>query len=193
MNLLGIAIVCALVFLICFAVDRLIQKLFPKTELEKGKNVVRPARRSAVFGIILTFASVALAVFRLGKSTDTLLLIGCAVAFVLGVILLVTYFSFAIYYDQEKFLYCSHGKKQEFRYAQIRGQRTLMTRGGYNSILFVGDAEINLYSSMQNVNVFLGKAFYRWCEQKGIDPGNVENNPRMMAWFPDPDTQKNEN
>ena len=189
MNLLGIAIVCALVFLICFGIDKLLQRLFPKTELEKGKNVVRPARKSAVFGVILTFASVAVTVFRLSANMDALLLIGCAVAFVLGVILLVTYFSFVLYYDDEKFLCVRRGKKREFRYDEIRGQRTLMTRGGYQTVLFVDDTEIELYSSMQNVNVFLGKAFYRWCEQKGIDPGSVENNPRMMTWFPDPDEQ----
>lgn len=189
MPFLGIAIVCALVFLICFGIDKLVQRLFPKTELEKGKNVVRPARRSAVFGVILTFAAVAVTVFRISKEPDVLLLLGCAVAFILGVILLVSYFSFAIYYDNESFLYRSYGRKREFHYGQIRGQRTLMTRGGYNAVLFVDDTEIDLYSSMQNVNVFLGKAFYRWCEQKGIDPNSVENNPRMMSWFPDPDSE----
>ena len=187
MNLLGIAIVCAVVFLLCWLVDTACKKLFPKQELEKGKNIVRPARKSAVFGVILTFAAVSVAVFRLTKKPDTLLLIGCAVAFLLGVLLLISYFSFVLYYDEEKFLVVSHGKKQEFRYGEIRGQRTLMTRGGYQTVLFVGETQLDLYSSMQNVNVFLGKAFFRWCEQKGIDPDSVENNPRMMTWFPDPD------
>ena len=190
MSLIGIVIVCAAVFLVCFAVDKLVQKLFPKTELEKGKNVVRPARKSAVFGVILTFAAVSVTVFRLTKKPDTLLLIGCAVAFLLGVVLLISYFSFVLYYDEEKFLVVSHGKKREFRYGEIRGQRTLMTRGGYQTVLFVGETQLDLYSSMQNVNVFLGKAFFRWCEQKGIDPDSVENNPRMMTWFPDPDEGK---
>ena len=79
------------------------------------------------------------------------------------------------------------GGKKEFHYSQIRGQRSLMTRGGINTILFVGDEEINLYSSMQNLNAFLNKAFYRWCAAKGIDPDSVENNPRMFTWFPDPE------
>lgn len=29
-----------------------------------------------------------------------------------------------------------------------------------NTILFVGDEEINLYSAMQNLNAFLSKAFF---------------------------------
>ena len=35
---------CAVIFLICFLIDKLIQKLFPKHELEKSKTVVRRAR-----------------------------------------------------------------------------------------------------------------------------------------------------
>lgn len=189
MKIAALLILCALVFLVCWLVDLGLRKLFPKTELEKGKNVVRPSRKNAIFGVVLTFAAAAVALFRLTEEPDVLLTVGCAVAFVMGVILLVTYFSFAIYYDDEKFLLVERRKKREFRYDEIRGQRTLMTRGGYNSILFAGDAEINLYSSMQNVNVFLGKAFFRWCDAKGIDPDGIENNPRMMTWFPDPEKE----
>ena len=105
-----------------------------------------------------------------------------------GVLLLCTYFSVVIYYDDEGFLYKAwgHGKK-EFRYSQIKGQRSLLTRGGVNTILFVGNEEINLYSAMQNLNAFLSKAFFKWCAAKGIDPDTIENNPRMATYFPDPD------
>jgi len=45
---------CALVFLVCFLVDKLLQKLFPKHELEKSKSVVRRkrARRSGCFSYL---------------------------------------------------------------------------------------------------------------------------------------------
>ena len=110
---------------------------------------------------------------------------------IFGVILLCTYFSFVIYYDDEGFLYKAWGHgKQEFRYSQIRGQRSLLTRGGVNTILFVGKEEINLYSAMQNLNAFLSKAFFKWCAAKGIDPDSVEKNPRMATYFPDPDPAK---
>lgn len=61
-----------------------------------------------------------------------------------------------------------------------------MTRGGINTILFIGKDEINLYSAMQNLNPFLKHAFFRWCEANGIDPDSIENNPRMFTWFPGP-------
>ena len=185
---LFVLIVCAAVFLVCFLIDTLFKLIFPKSRLEKSKQVVRPPRRSAVIGVILTFAGAAMLVKLLPEKSDVLFLIGSIVAVIFGVILLCTYFSIAIYYDDEGFLYkvWGHGKK-EFRYSQIKGQRSLLTRGGVNTILFVGDEEINLYSAMQNLNAFLSKAFFKWCAAKGIDPDTVENNPRMATYFPDPD------
>lgn len=188
MKIWMIVAVCAFVFLVCFLLDTLFKHLFPKSKLEKSKTAVRPARRSATFGVILLFVPVVVLLFFMPEGGDTLLLIGCIAALIFGVILLVNYFSVVIYYDDEKFLYKTlRGGKKEFHYGQIRGQRSLMTRGGINTILFVGDEEINLYSSMQNLNAFLNKAFYRWCAAKGIDPDSVENNPRMFTWFPDPE------
>ena len=188
MKIWMIVAVCAFVFLVCFLLDTLFKRLFPKSKLEKSKTAVRPARRSATFGVILLFVPVVVLLFFMPEGGDTLLLIGCIAALIFGVILLVNYFSVTIYYDDEKFLYKTlRGGKKEFHYGQIRGQRSLMTRGGINTILFVGGEEINLYSSMQNLNAFLNKAFYRWCAEKGIDPDSVENNPRMFTWFPDPE------
>ena len=188
MKLILVAAICAFVFLICFLIDTLFKLIFPKSRLEKSKQVVRPPRRSAVIGVILTFAGAAMLVKLLPEKSDVLFLLGSIVAVIFGVILLCTYFSIAIYYDDEGFLYKAwgHGKK-EFRYSQIKGQRSLLTRGGVNTILFVGDEEINLYSAMQNLNAFLSKAFFKWCAVKGIDPDTVENNPRMATYFPDPD------
>ena len=185
MKLSAILLVCAFVFLVCFLIDTLIKVLFPKSKLEKSKTCVRPAKRSAAFGVILTVLPV-FVLLRAGFA-DTLLSIGCVGAFVIGVILLLTYFSVVIFYDNEKFLYKTlRGKKREYHYSQIRGQRSLMTRGGIQTILFVADEQIELNSSMQNLNAFLGKAFHKWCEVKGIDADTVENNPRMFTWFPDP-------
>ena len=66
-------IFCALVFLVCFLVDKLLQKLFPKHELEKSKSVVRPPQKSATFGVLLVFIPLmALCVFF--HSTGTLIL-----------------------------------------------------------------------------------------------------------------------
>ena len=61
---------------------------------------------------------------------DTLIAIGCAVSAILGVILLVSYFFFAIWYDDETFLYKDfRHKKTLYHYSQIKGQRSLMRDG----------------------------------------------------------------
>lgn len=87
-----VLIVCAVVFLICFLIDTLFKLIFPKSRLEKSKQVVRPPRRSAVIGVILTFAGVAMLIRNLSGTPDTLFLIGSIVAVIFGVILLCTYF-----------------------------------------------------------------------------------------------------
>lgn len=87
-----VLIVCAVVFLICFLIDSLFKVIFPKSKLEKSKQVVRPPRKSAVAGVILTFAGVAVLIKNLAGTPDTLFLIGSVVAVIFGVILLCTYF-----------------------------------------------------------------------------------------------------
>lgn len=64
-------------------------------------------------GVILTFAGVAVLIKNLAGTPDTLFLIGSIVAIIFGVILLCTYFSVVIYFDDEGFLYKAwgHGKK----------------------------------------------------------------------------------
>ena len=193
MRFVWILLIGAVVFLCCFLVDKLLGKLFPKSALEKSKNVVRPPRKSAIFGTLMVFFPIVALLFWMPEGGDTLLLIGCIGAIAMGIFLLITYFSVSIYYGDETFLYKTlRGGKKEYHYSQIKGQRSLMTRGGINTILFVGDDEINLYSAMQNLNAFLNKAFFAWCRVKGIDPDTVENNPRMFTWFPDPDGKTDE-
>lgn len=190
MKYLFLLALCAFVFLICFLVDLLLKKLFPKDPLEKSRQTVRLPRREAIFGIILTFAAVVVFVRFLPQKMDVLLLIGAIVALILGAILLVNYCSFAIYYDDETFLYRDlRHKKTRYHYSQIRGQRSLLTRSGVNTELFVGEESLQLYSAMQGLDAFLNKAFFRWCAVKGIDPDSVENNPQMLTYFPDPDAE----
>lgn len=90
-------IFCALVFLVCFLVDRLLQKLFPKHELEKSKSVVRPPQKSATFGVLLVFIPLMALLFWMPEGGDTLLTICCVGAMIMGAFLLYTYFSIAIY------------------------------------------------------------------------------------------------
>ena len=114
---------CAVIFLLCFLIDKLIQKLFPKHKLEKSKTVVRPPRKSAVFGVLLLVFPLMALLFWMPEEGDTLLTICCVGAMLMGAFLLVTYFSVSIYYGEDGFLYKTlRGGKKEYRYKDIRDQ-----------------------------------------------------------------------
>ena len=101
-----VLIVCAVVFLICFLIDTLFKVIFPKSKLEKSKQVVRPPRKSAVAGVILTFAGVAVLIKNLAGTPDTLFLIGSIVAIIFGVILLCTLAGGYRFCDLTKMIRC---------------------------------------------------------------------------------------
>ena len=69
MKIWMIVAVCAFVFLVCFLLDTLFKHLFPKSKLEKSKQAVRPARRSATFGVILLFVPVVVLLFFMPKES----------------------------------------------------------------------------------------------------------------------------
>ena len=58
-----LALICAVVFLVCFLVDKLIGLLFPKSKTEKSGNVVRLPRRNAVAGVLLVFVPLVVFLF----------------------------------------------------------------------------------------------------------------------------------
>ena len=186
-TLLPIIIICAVVFLLCFLVDTLFKALRPKSGLGKGVKFVRMPRRSFLFGMILLLFPVVAVLFWLPKD-EKLLRIGCGVIFAMGILLLYYFFSFSIRYDDTAFEYRDlRHKRTRFTYDQIRGQRSVTTRSGVQTVLFVADDSLMLSEAMQGVNEFLSTAFFKWCGIKGIDPDSIENNPPMLTYFPDPD------
>ena len=180
-----VLIVCTVVFLICFLIDTLFKVIFPKSKLEKSKQVVRPPRKSAVAGVILTFAGVAVLIKNLAGTPDTLFLIGSIVAIIFGVILLCTYFSVVIYFDDEGFLYKAwgHGKK-EFRYSQIRGQRSLLTRGEHDPFCRRrGDQSLQRHAEPERISQ---QGVFQMVRRKGHRPGHHRKQPPYGDLFPRP-------
>ena len=185
--LLLLVVICAIVFLVCFLIDKLIQRLRPKTPRGKGIKFVRMPRRAFLFGLVLTLFPVLAVLFWLPRE-ETLLRAGCGLIFAMGIVLLVYFFSFSIRYDDTGFEYHDlRHKRTLFTYDQIRGQRSLLTRSGVQTVLFAADDSLMLSEAMQGVSEFLNTAFFKWCKLKEIDPDSIENNPRMLTYFPDPD------
>lgn len=184
MNFVILGFLCVFVFLCCFLVDMLVKKITKKKQDSDTKTVKMP-QKSAVFGIILICFAVAARLFWIPDS-EWKLQIGTYIIALMGIVLLVHYKSFSILYDDIGFTVRELFKKERrFDYSKIEGQRSLMTRGGINATLFADGDSVMLTSAMQGAQEFLSHAFYKWCAIRDIDPDTVENNPRMMTFFPD--------
>ena len=182
MKYILLLLLMAAVFGLCYLVDRLCRAIAARHP--KPENVVRQPRRQLIFGILLCFFAVAAGV----GCFDLLswgLRVGLVVVLLMGGFLLVHYFAFGIWYDDEGFLYrdLTHRAKH-YTYGQITGQSSFRTRAGITSTLFVGEDDISLSQSMVGLPAFLEKAFFRWCAEKDIGPETVEHNPAELTYFP---------
>ena len=181
--LLLIAVIFGLVAL----VDFLLKRIFPKARPNPGCQAVRLPRYSSILGLLMTLLGL-IALLYIPRQEQLALWLGCWVVLAIGVYLLVNFFWFGIFYDDEGFTYRPFLKKgRYYRYEEITGQRAYLAKSGWNTNLYARDDEIQLYAALQGVSEFLNKAFFAWCRQKGIDPDTVENDPHMLVFFPEPE------
>ncbi len=172
----------------CFAlVDFLLKKLLRQTEAERRGQAVRLPRYSFILGLIMSLLGLIVLLFApLGG--QPLLIAGCWLILLIGLFLLVNFFRFGIFYDDNGFVYRTLTQKaKSYHYGDITGQRAFLAKSGLNTTLYAKGDEIQLYSAMQGLDSFLNKAFFSWCRAKGIDPDTVENNPPMLVYFPEPE------
>ena len=178
-----VVIVCAVVFALCFLVDGLAKKLRGKARADE--RAVRMPKRSVSIGMLLIVFALCAVLFWVPQEV-LWLRVGCFVVAAMGVVLIVQYLSFSVRYDEGGFTVAQFARpKRTFRYADIRAQRSLMTRSGIHATLLTQDDSVSLTSAMEGADVFLRFAFGKWCAEKGIDPESIENNPQMMTYFPD--------
>ena len=187
MEFLFILPLCALVFAVCWFVDKGFTKVFRSKQQHLSGLSVRLNKRFATIGIILGVLGIAA---LMGGLTDTpALLAGGVILLVIGVGLIVYYLSTGIFYDDNTFLHTSFGKQsQEYRYNQIRSQKLYMVQGGSIIVeLYMTDGKaIQVLSQMPDFDKFLDHAFAGWCRQKGIDPERCDfHNTQECRWFPE--------
>ena len=176
-----IALFCAAVFGLCFLVDRLVSRGRSKTAPER---TVRQPRRAFVIGVVLAVAGVFIALFVPG-----LLGVGGGIVIaLLGAVLVLSFFSFTIEYDDEDFTCRTLRGSKRYRYSQITGEQALATRGGIHVMLYVGGDGVELSEAMQGARAFLSHAYYARCRQKGIAPEDCPPPaPEALVWFEEPD------
>ena len=181
-----ILLIAAVVFGLCFAVDKAFAKLFRSKAQHRSGMAVRANKRYGLFGVILSVLGI-MAVC-VGMTDGPVLLWGGIVVLLMGAALAVYYLSFGVFYDGETFLLSRFGKKEvTYRFSDIKGQKLYMVQGG-NVIIELHMADggtVSLQSTMDGVYPFLDTAFAAWCLQTGRDPQSCDfNDPSQSLWFP---------
>ncbi len=186
MELIAILLVAAVVFGICYLVDKAVTKAFRSKAQHRSGKAVRVSKRFGVFGVILTVLGIM--AICVGVTDGPLLLWGGVTVLIVGICLAVYYLSFGIFYDGETFLQSRFGKKDVVYYFKdIKGQKLYVIQGGSTLVeLHMTDGHtVSLQSTMDGVYPFLDTAFAAWCLQTGRDPQSCDfHDPSQSLWFP---------
>lgn len=172
----------ALVFGLCFLVDKLTGRLRKKAGLSP---VVRLPLRYPVAAALLTLTAVGAGIYAVVKHSG---LFGgvAAVLLALAVYFLYCYGQMGIDYDEERFTFRKGKVSQKFAFGDIDGQRVAVSRRSFCLVLCLGKDEVVIYGNMQGVQPFLNTAYQGWCRAKGLDPEAQDwHNPADFRWFPD--------
>ena len=186
MGFLGIIVMAAATFGVCFLLDKGLTKVFRGTQQHKTGLSVRLSKRYGSGGLLLVVLGLA-AVFS-GVTNGKVLLVGGIFVALLGIGLIVYYMSFGIYYDADSFVLTTFGRKSvTYAFRDIRAQQLYTVTGGSTLIeLHLRSGRtVSLQSTMTGVYPFLDAAFASWCRQTGRNPEDCPfHDPANSRWFP---------
>lgn len=183
--MLGVILIAAAVFGLCFLVDNQFTKRFRGTKQHRSGQSIRLSKRYGSIGLVLGVLGVA-AVFA-GLQKNWLMLAGGCLLIATGVCLVIYYMTFGVFYDEEGFVLTTFGKlSKTYRYEDIRSQQLY---NSYNNILIelhlADGRSLQLQANMEGVYPFMDKAFYGWLEQKGRTKEECPfYDPQNSCWFP---------
>ncbi len=181
-----ILIIAALIFGVCYLVDKAFSKIFRSKAQHRSGKAVRANKRYGVFGVVLTILGIMAICVGLGE--DAVLIWGGAFVLLMGACLAVYYLSFGIFYDADTLLYCRFCKQDVvYSYGQIQGQKLYLVQGGNIVVeLHMDDGSaVSVQSAFDGVYPFLDTAFAGWCRQTGRDPEQCPfHDPSQSLWFP---------
>ena len=186
MQIFPILVIAALIFGICYLVDKTFTKIFRSKAQHRSGKAVRASKRYGVFGVILTVLGI-MAVC-IGITDGPVLIWGGAFVLLMGICLAVYYLSFGLFYDDESVLVSNFGKKDTvYYYKNIVGQKLYLIQGGSVVVeLHMADGSaLSVNSNMEGVYPFLDAAFAAWCRQTGRNMEDCDfHDPSQSLWFP---------
>ena len=183
---LPIALIAAVIFGLCYLVDKTFTKLFRSKAQHRSGKAVRANKRYGVFGVVLTVLGIM--AISIGITDGPVLIWGGVFVLLMGIALAVYYLSFGIFYDGESLLLQRFGKKDiTYFYKDIIGQKLYLIQGGNIVVeLHMADGSaVSVQSAFDGVYPFLDTAFAGWCLQTGRDPQSCDfHDPSQSLWFP---------
>lgn len=185
MGIITTLIICAVVFGVCFLIDKGFQKLFRSQAQHFSGKAVRLSKRYGSIGLLL--AVVGLIGLFMGLPEDWVLIAGGAIVILLGIGLVVYYMSYGVFYDENSFLFMTVGKKNKtYYYNAIRAQQLYNNQGYLLIELHMSDGNVlQLQSTMKGCYEFMDHAFEAWLKQTGRRKENCPfYDPDNSCWFP---------
>ena len=185
MEYIAVIVVAALVFGICYLVDKGFTKLFRSQAQHVSGKAVRLNKKYGSIGLIMVALGVA-AIFS-GLSTGALMLVCGSVLVLVGIGLVVYYMTFGIFYDDDAFVLTTFGKKsQTYPYKDILTQQLYVSYGNIVVELNLQDQRsFQVQLSMKGAAEFLDHAFAKWLEQNGKTMEECPfHDTKNSCWFP---------
>ena len=186
MEAIAILLIAAVVFFLCWVVDKIFIKLFRRKAQQRSGMAVRANKRYGVFGVILSVLGILGLI--VGARGEKILTCSGIIVLLMGMGLAIHYLSFGIFYDGESFLLCRFGRKaQEHRFGEIVSQKLYAITGGSTLIeLTLQDGStLSVQSTMDGVYPFMDTAFAAWCMQNGRKAEECGfYDPSKSWWFP---------
>ena len=186
MAIASLILIVALVFGLCYLVDKGFHKIFRgKVQHQSGKSV-RLSKRYGSIGVIMFALGVA-AVF-MGMNNAEWALMGGGCILVLGGIALVTYYmSFGIYYDEDSLIFSKFGKASvTYYFKNIRSQQLYLAAGNVVVELHMADgSHFQVHTGMVGMYPFMDHAFQAWLLYNGKNQEDCDwYDPDNSCWFP---------
>ena len=191
MNMVAVLILAALVFGVCFLIDKGFTKLFRSQVQHISGKAVRMSKRYGSIGLLI--AAVGLMGLFVGLPEDWVLIVGGALAMLIGIGLVVYYMGYGVFYDENSFLFMTLGKQTKtYYYNAIRAQQLYNNQGHLLIELHMSDGNvIQLQSTMNGCYEFMDHAFAAWLKQTGKKKEDCPYyDPDNSCWFPPVNEEK---
>ena len=192
MEYVAVIILAALVFGVCYLVDKGFTRIFRGQAQHMSGKAVRLNKKYGSVGLIIAVLGIA-GIFA-GLTQGWVLIAGGSVLVLMGVGLVVYYMTFGVFYDTDSFVLTTFGKKSAtYSYRDIQTQQLYISYGNIVVELCLSDGRtFHVQLSMKGASAFLDHAFAGWLAQTGKRKEDCDfHDPDNSCWFPPAEQESN--